>query len=134
MSGVVPIKSIIPFLSITPRVQRLRTAAMLWLTNRTVRPSPLLTSCILPMAFFWNSASPTARTSSTTRISGSRWAAMAKPRRTIIPEEYRLTGVSTYFATPAKSTISSNLLLISVLVIPMIEPFIKIFSRPVISG
>ena len=56
--------------------------AMLWLTKRTVRPW-LETSCILPRHFFWNSASPTARTSSTTRISGSRWAATAKARRTL---------------------------------------------------
>ena len=40
------------------------TVAMLWLTNRTVRPSPA-TSPIFPRHFFWKAASPTASTSST---------------------------------------------------------------------
>ena len=58
---------------------------MLWLTNSTVLPLRRETSSIFPRHFFWNSASPTARTSSTTRISGSRCAATANARRTYIP-------------------------------------------------
>ena len=42
---------------------------MLWLTNRTVRPSAR-SRPILPRHFFWNATSPTASTSSTIRISG----------------------------------------------------------------
>ena len=40
-----------------------------------------------PSDFRWNAASPTARTSSTIRISGSRNEATAKARRTYMPEE-----------------------------------------------
>ena len=46
-------------------------ACMLCDTNNTVRPW-LPTSCIFSRHFFWNRASPTASTSSTSRISGSR--------------------------------------------------------------
>ena len=35
----------------------------------------------------WKSASPTASTSSTSRMSGSTCTATAKPRRTYMPEE-----------------------------------------------
>ena len=42
----------------------------------------------------WKAASPTASTSSTSRMSGSRCAATAKPSRTYIPEEYHFTGMS----------------------------------------
>ena len=38
-------------------------------------------------AFVLKEASPTARTSSTSRISGSTWAATARARRTYMPEE-----------------------------------------------
>ena len=48
---------------------------------------PATTSRILPRHFFWNSASPTASTSSTIRISGSRCAATAKASRTYMPLE-----------------------------------------------
>ena len=52
---------------------------MLWETNSTaVRPVPL-SSSIRPRHFFWNEASPTASTSSTSRISGSR---CVRPPRT----------------------------------------------------
>jgi hypothetical protein len=77
---------------------------------------------------------PTASTSSTTRISGSRCAATAKASRTYIPLLYRLTGVSRNRSTSAKATISSNFFRISALVIPKIAPLRKIFSLPVSSG
>src|SRR6185312_4593729 len=51
-----------------------RMAAMLWLTSKIVRPSPRMERS-LSRHLRWNSASPTARTSSTTRISGSRCTA-----------------------------------------------------------
>ena len=68
-----------------------------------------LRSSMRPRQRRWNSASPTASTSSTSRISGSRWAATANASRTDMPLEYRLTGVSMNCSTPANSTISSNL-------------------------
>src|SRR5687767_11151844 len=61
-------------------------APMLWETKTTVLPS-LAMSFSLPRHFAWKLASPTARTSSTNRISGSRWAATAKARRMYIPLE-----------------------------------------------
>jgi len=67
--------------------------------------------------------SPTANTSSTIKISGSRCAATPNASRTYIPEEYRLTGVSRNFSTSANATISSNLRLISARDIPRIAPF-----------
>ena len=93
------------------------TASMLWLTNRIVRPSRT-TSPILPRHFFWKLASPTASTSSTIRISGSRWAATANASRTYMPLLYRLTGVSRNFSTSEKATISSNFFVISARLIP----------------
>ena len=67
-------------------------------------------------------------------MSGSKWAATPNARRTYIPLLYLFTGVSKNFSTPEKSTISSNLALISDRVIPKIAPFKKIFSLPVNSG
>ena len=81
--------------------------------------------------FCWNAWSPTASTSSTTRISGSRWAATANARRTCMPLEYRLTGVSIMASTSANATISSNFLSISAFFIPRIAPLRYTFSRPV---
>lgn len=51
-----------------------------------------------------------------------------------MPEEKRLTGVSMYRSMPAKSMISSSLEVISFLVMPMMEPFMYMFSLAVISG
>jgi hypothetical protein len=59
---------------------------MLWLTKSTVRPLRS-TSSIFPRQRRWNSTSPTASTSSTSRISASMWAAMANPSRRYIPDE-----------------------------------------------
>ncbi|HEY3788896.1 MAG TPA: ATP-binding cassette domain-containing protein [Urbifossiella sp.] len=70
----------------TQRVVSCAIAWALWLTNSTVRPERS-TSFILPRHFSWNCASPTASTSSTMRISGSRWAATANASRTYMPEE-----------------------------------------------
>ena len=77
-----------------------------------MRPSRA-TSRILRRHLAWKSESPTASTSSTTRISLSRWAATAKARRMYMPVEYRLTWVSRNFSVPAKSTMASNRSLIS---------------------
>ena len=76
-----------PWLSQMPVVQMLWSAAVLWLTKSTVRPSVFVTSLTLFRHFFWNWASPTASTSSTIRISDSRCAAMAKASRTYMPLE-----------------------------------------------
>ena len=102
-------------------------------SGRTVLPSPL-TSSIFPRHLRWKAASPTASTSSTIRISGSRCAATANASRTYIPLEYRLTGVSMNVATPEKSTMSSNLRRISSRRMPRIAPLRKMLSRPVSSG
>ena len=116
-----------------PVWHRARTALMLCETNSTVRPSRL-TSFILPRHLFWNSASPTASTSSTIKISGLRCAATANARRTYMPLLYRFTGVSRNCATPAKSTMASNCARISAFDMPRIAPLRKMFSLPVSSG
>src|SRR3989344_5762392 len=90
-----------PFSSSIARVHKLCMAPMLCDTKKIVRPSFFVTSSILPRHFFWNSASPTASTSSTKRISGSRCAATEKARRTYMPLEYRFTGESRNCSMPA---------------------------------
>ena len=62
------------------------TAAMSWETNTTVLPCDPACS-IFWRHLLWNSASPTARTSSMTRIVVSRWAATANASRMYIPLE-----------------------------------------------
>src|SRR5918911_368345 len=104
-----------------------------WLTKKTVRPSRA-NSDILPRHLRWNSASPTASTSSTATMSGSTWAATAKARRRYMPEEYRFTGVSMNCSTPANSTMSSKRSRICARFIPRMAPFRKTLSRPVSSG
>ena len=64
----------------------LRNEPIAWLTITTVLPA-LRKSANLSMHFCWNAASPTARISSTSRISGSMLIAMAKPSRTYMPDE-----------------------------------------------
>ena len=75
-----------PFSNSTARVHSALIAVMLWLTKRTVRPLRL-TWPIFPRHFCWNWASPTASTSSTTRISGSRCDATANASRVYMPLE-----------------------------------------------
>ena len=55
--------------------------------------------------FCWKLASPTDRTSSTSRMSGSKKAAMENPSRICIPREKNLTWRSMAFSSPANSTI-----------------------------
>ena len=133
MSGLGPSRMTRPLSSRIVRSHSRATACMLCETKTTVRPDAPK-SCIRPRQRFWNSASPTASTSSTSRISGSRCAATANASRTYIPLEYRFTGVSMNFSTPANSTISGNLRWISRRLIPSTAPFRKTFSRPVSSG
>ena len=57
-----------------------------WLTTTIVLPS----RCIWRTRarhFFWNASSPTASTSSTSRMSGSRLTATENPSRTNMPDE-----------------------------------------------
>ena len=54
--------------------------------KRTVRPSSAALS-MRPRHFSWNAMSPTERTSSMIRISGSRWAATEKASRICMPLE-----------------------------------------------
>ena len=57
-----------------------------WETMTTVRP-PARSSSKRCTHLRWNASSPTASTSSTSRMSGSTLMATAKPRRTYMPEE-----------------------------------------------
>ena len=72
-----------------PRWHSERMEAMLCDTTSTVRPCRA-TSPIFPRHFFWNAASPTASTSSTSRISGSRCAATANASRSVHPARVTL--------------------------------------------
>ena len=93
-----------------------------------------LKSANLSRHFRLNPSSPTARTSSIRRTSGSTWTATANPNRMYMPDEYVLTGESMKSSISANSTISSNRSAISRFVSPSITPFMKMFSRPEISG
>ena len=64
-------------------------------------------------------------------MSASRNAAIAKPSRIVIPDEYVRTGRSIAFSSSANATISSNRCLMSARRSPWIAPFRKTFSRPV---
>ena len=75
-----------PPCSSSARGQSRATAAMLWLTKSTVRPLRAV-SLIRSMLRRWKAASPTASTSSISRISGRRCAATAKASRTYMPLE-----------------------------------------------
>ncbi len=55
-------------------------------------------------------------------------------RRTYMPDEYRLTGMSMNSPTPENSTISSYRSLTSRRLIPRMAPFRKTLSRPESSG
>ena len=81
-----PINRTSPRSSHSASSQSCSTWPVAWLTRMIVRPS-LRNSSIFSAHLRWNETSPTASTSSMSRISGSTLAAMAKPRRTVIPDE-----------------------------------------------
>ena len=83
-AGPEPIMS--PEFSTTAKSQIWRTRSEEWVTNRMVRPSSW-NSLIRAMHLREKASSPTASTSSTTRMSGSTLTATAKPSRTYIPDE-----------------------------------------------
>ena len=85
-SGAAPTSLSRPWSSQATSSQKVRIWARPWETTTTVRPSSR-NSANLSMQRSWNSMSPTARTSSTRRISGSTWMDTEKPRRTYMPEE-----------------------------------------------
>ena len=62
------------------------TMSRSWLTRMMVRPSAF-SWANRSRQRFWNVWSPTASTSSTSRISGSTWMATEKPSRTYMPDE-----------------------------------------------
>ncbi len=71
------------------------------------------------------------------RISGSRCAATANARRTRMPDEYRLTGVSRNFSTSEKATISSNFARISARFMPRmahLDPEILVIAEVLAVG
>ena len=68
------------------RWQKRSTECMSWETNTIVLPSRLRRKNS-SKHFCWKAASPTASTSSISRISASTWIAVAKASRTSIPDE-----------------------------------------------
>ena len=69
-SGAGPTSLSLPWSSQATSSQKVRICSRPWETTTTVRPSSR-NSANLSMHRSWNSMSPTARTSSTRRISGS---------------------------------------------------------------
>ncbi len=68
------------------RSQNRLTAPMSWVTKRIVLPSAL-SRRKTSKHFCWNEASPTASTSSMSRMSASTWLMTLNARRTCMPDE-----------------------------------------------
>ena len=102
--------------------------------TKTIVPPRCLNSKTLPKHLRWKASSPTAKTSSSRRMSASRCAAIAKPSRMYIPEEYVRTGRSIARSSSAKATISSKRSRICARLRPWMAPFRNTFSRPLKSG
>ena len=79
----------------------------MWDTNSIVRPSLSMRS-ITTAHLRRNALSPTARTSSTSRIGSSIRVTIEKASRALMPLEKCITGVSTNRVTPAHRMISSK--------------------------
>ena len=75
-----------PFSSSRALSQKRCTAPMSWVTSSTVAPLSRMRSNS-SKHFCWKAASPTASTSSMSRISASTWIITEKARRTSMPEE-----------------------------------------------
>ena len=75
-----------PSCSSIARWQYCSTALMSWVTKTTVRGESRI-SWKTSAHFCWKEASPTASTSSISRISASDWIIIEKARRTSIPDE-----------------------------------------------
>src|ERR671910_2924609 len=85
-SSGAPIECTRPWWSIAARSQMSRTVSRACVTRTMVRPSRW--NCLTrSMHLAWKASSPTVRTSSTSRTSGSTCTATAKPRRTSMPDE-----------------------------------------------
>ena len=81
-----PMATSSPRSSSIARSQKCSTDDMSWVTKMIVLPAALsVSNC--SKHFCWKAASPTASTSSISRMSASTWIATAKPRRTAMPEE-----------------------------------------------
>src|SRR5262249_57053488 len=93
------------------------------------RNSPILSRHLRVKA-----SSPTARTSSMRRTSGSTWMATAKPSRMYMPEEYVFTGASMKRSSSAKATISSKRSSTCRRLSPSMMPLMATFSRRELSG
>src|SRR5207253_584030 len=91
-------------------------------------------SLILAKHLCWKYSSPTASTSSTRRMSGSRCTATAKPRRMYMPLEYVFTAASKKRPMSANSSIAGIARSISLRERPRSEPLRYAFSRPLKSG
>ena len=78
----------------------------------------------------WKASSPTASTSSMSSTSASRCAAIEKPRRRNMPDEYVATGASMKSPSSENAMIASRRSSICSLTRPCSAPLRKMFSRP----
>ena len=106
-SSGVPDVATRPFSSSIARSQRRSTELGSCETN-TIVPPARLKSQIRPWHFCWKASSPTASTSSSSRMSGWMCIATEKPRRRYMPDEYVLTAWSANSSSSAKAMISSR--------------------------
>ena len=103
------------------------------MTSTTVRPSRLKRLKTSKQRS-WKRASPTASTSSISRIPASAWMATANASRTCIPDEKFLSFWSANSSSSAKAMISSRRTCRSRRVSPSTAPLRKTFSLAVSSG
>ncbi len=100
-----PSKATLPPSSTTTRLQIRSMAEGSCETSTTVVPAAIRSE-IRAMHLRWNDSSPTARISSMSITSASRWATIANPSRSCIPDEYALTGTSMNSPSSEKSMIA----------------------------
>ena len=98
-------------------------------TRTSVAPASIC-SAIRASHLRWKASSPTASTSSMSSTSASRCAAIEKPRRRNIPDEYVATGASMKSPSSENATIASRRSSICSLTSPCSAPLRKMFSRP----
>ena len=98
-------------------------------TSTSVAPAAIC-SAMRASHLRWNASSPTASTSSISSTSASRCAAIEKPRRRNMPDEYVATGASMKSPSSENSMIASIRASICSLTRPCSAPLRKMFSRP----
>ena len=128
-----PALTIWPFSSQMIRLQ-VSKISLSWCATRNTVPACWRSSSIRAWLFRWNSASPVASASSTSRMSWLLADAMAKRSRDPMPVEYAFIGRLMKSPTPENSTIRGLASLVSWGVMPMARQPSTTFRSPVRSS